>query len=62
MKARKHQGHSGGLEGCPLCSRQEDPFADDVLEEEQGFQEPQADADPLQRRLDSIFGQRGGSK
>jgi len=58
----KHKGHSGGLNGCPLCSRkaeEADPF--DLLVEEEGEAAPaQAegsadDIDPIKARLQRLL-------
>lgn len=59
----KHKGHSGGLNGCPICARAQAPEQDDVdlLEELLGeappaqAEEPQPEQDPIKARLARIL-------
>lgn len=50
----KHSGHSGGIDGCPLCSRKAE---EDLLK--QLGSEPQAEeqVDPVTKRISDILGE-----
>lgn len=66
MRRRRHQGHSGGLDGCPLCDRsaapkEEEMLDEDFLSDDQALlteTTPVTEQSPVRARLDSIFGKK----
>lgn len=57
MKRRKHEGHEGGLEGCPLCSKTAPPSPEeDSAALDTALESIEAPLDPVKARIKSIMG------
>lgn len=62
FRRRKHQGHTGGLEGCPLCSRSSQPepeedLFDVDLDSLALAEEPKQELSPIRARIAAIRGE-----
>lgn len=53
-RRKKHEDHTGGLDGCPLCSRAT-TMIDTLAQDDAPVEETAPVQAPAQSRLDKIF-------